>query len=64
MTRDNVVVPFRRRRPTQQELDTYHMMTRHWSPALRRLLCPQYYEADAQQADAVSGRPSPHYPPR
>jgi hypothetical protein len=61
MTRDNVVVPFRRRPPAQQELEMYHMLTRHWSPALRRLLCPQYYEADARQAGAGSTRQSPHY---
>jgi len=64
MTRDNVVVPFRRRPPTQQELETYHLLTRHWSPALRRLLCPRYFEADAGLTDTVASRQSPRYRPR
>lgn len=45
MARNNVI-PFRRRPPTEQELEAYRLMTRHWSPALRRLMCPRHYEAD------------------
>lgn len=30
----------------EQELEAYRLMTRHWSPALRRLICPRHYEAD------------------
>lgn len=43
MTRDNVI-PFPGRPPSQQELQVYSWMTRGWSPALRRLICPQYFQ--------------------
>jgi len=52
------VIPLRPRKITESELVAYRMMTRGWSEALKRLLLPAYFAADAQRgsrADAPSG---------
>lgn len=62
MARDNVI-PFRRRPPTEPELEAYRMITRHWSPALKRLICPRHYEADSLASGTVSTPQSSRYRP-
>lgn len=42
MTPSNVL-PFRRRAPSKQELEVYRWMTRSWSPAMKRLMFPQFH---------------------
>jgi hypothetical protein len=37
------VIPFRSRPPSKQELGAFRRITRSWSPALRQLICPQYF---------------------
>src|SRR5215472_4820367 len=36
-------VAFRRRAPSRQELEAYRWLTRSWSPAMRRLMFPQFH---------------------
>jgi hypothetical protein len=43
---DNVVIPFRKRPPTDAELEVYREMTKSWHPELRRLLFPKHFERD------------------
>ncbi|MBV8146788.1 MAG: hypothetical protein JO184_17485 [Gammaproteobacteria bacterium] len=38
---DSKVVPFRRRRASQPQLEAYQRMTRHLSPTLRQKLSPE-----------------------
>ena len=45
---DNKVVPFRRRPPSQAELEAYQRMTRHWSPTLRQMMFPEYFKREEQ----------------
>ncbi|HEY2341188.1 MAG TPA: hypothetical protein VGH75_11705 [Steroidobacteraceae bacterium] len=40
---DSKVVPFRRRPPSQAELEVYQRMTRHWSPTLRQMMFPELF---------------------
>jgi len=43
---DNKVVPFRRRPPSQAELEVYQRMTRHWSPTLRQMMFPELFRRE------------------
>jgi hypothetical protein len=52
---DNKVVPFRRRPPSQAELEAYQRMTRHWSPTLRQMMFPEYFKRE-EQAESSSPR--------
>jgi len=52
---DSKVVPFRRRPPSQAELEAYQRMTRHWSPTLRQMMFPEYYKRE-EQAEPTSPR--------
>ena len=42
----NKVIPFRRRPPSQAELEAYQRMTRHWSPTLRQLMFPEHFKRE------------------
>lgn len=44
------VIPFRRRPPSEAELDAYRRMTRNWTPEMRRLLFPEYFQEDQGRA--------------
>jgi hypothetical protein len=37
------IIPFRKRAPSQAELDAYRRVTHNWSPTLRQLLFPEYF---------------------
>jgi len=43
------VIPLPPRKITESELMAYRMMTRGWSEALKRLLLPTYFAAEARQ---------------
>ena len=45
---DNKVVPFRKRPPSQAELEAYQTMTRHWSPTLRQKMFPEHFKREEQ----------------
>jgi hypothetical protein len=42
------IIPFRRRQASSQELEVFRWIPRSWSPALRQLMCPQYFPFAAQ----------------
>jgi hypothetical protein len=58
---DSKVIPFRRRPPSQRELEVYQRMTRHWSPTLRQMLFPEHFrreqekERNAQRTTPLKG---------
>lgn len=47
MSGDNVI-PFRKRPPSETELEVYRMMTREWAPALRQLMFPEYFRHEQE----------------
>jgi hypothetical protein len=48
VSRDNVI-PFRKRPPSERELDVYRQMTRGWSAALRERMFPEHFRRDQQR---------------
>jgi hypothetical protein len=46
MADDRKVIPFRKRPPSQAELEAYQRMTRNWHPEMRRLFFPEFAEKD------------------
>jgi hypothetical protein len=46
---DSKVVPFRRRPPSQAQLEAYQLMTRHWSPTLRQMMFPEYFRRELER---------------
>ena len=53
---DSKVVPFRRRPPSQAELEAYQRMTRHWSPTLRQMMFPEYFKREEQSEQKPARR--------
>jgi hypothetical protein len=51
MSYDNVI-PFRKRAPSEGELEAYRRLTRSWSPELRQMMFPEYFRYEQQKADA------------
>jgi hypothetical protein len=49
---DNVI-PFRKRPPSEQELEVYRQITRNWDPALRQMMFPDHFKRE-QQSDESS----------
>ena len=45
----NKVIPFRRRPPSQTELEVYQRMTRHWSPTLRQMMFPEHFRRELEK---------------
>jgi hypothetical protein len=45
MDNDNVI-PFRKRPPSEREMDVYRQITRCWSDASKQLLLPDHYQLD------------------
>jgi hypothetical protein len=43
---DDNVIPFRKRPPSESELEAYRLLTRNWSPQLRQLMFPEYFRQD------------------
>ena len=50
---DNVI-PFRKRPPSETELEVYRMMTREWSPALRQLMFPEHFKREQENRRRLS----------
>lgn len=48
MGQDNVI-PFRKRPPSDGEMEAYRMMTRNWSPELKRLMFPHHFMHDEDE---------------
>jgi hypothetical protein len=49
---DRKVIPFRKRPPSQAELEAYMRMTRNWHPEMRRLVFPELFKKE-QASTAV-----------
>jgi hypothetical protein len=47
---DRKVIPFRKRPPSQAELEAYRRMTRNWHPEMRRLVFPELFEKEQASA--------------
>jgi hypothetical protein len=45
---DDKVIPFRKRPPSETELEVYRMMTRAWAPALRQLMFPEHFRREQE----------------
>ena len=52
MDHDNVI-PFRKRPPSEHELEVYRQITRNWDPALRQMMFPDHFKRE-QQSDESS----------
>jgi len=46
---DSTVIPFRKRPPSEQELEMYRKMTRNWHPEMRQLMFPEHFKHDRQK---------------
>ena len=53
---DQKVIPFRKRPPSEAELEMYRQITRNWHPEMRRLMLPEHFKRDqpARKASEVS----------
>jgi hypothetical protein len=49
---DNVI-PFRKRPPSEKELEVYRQITRNWDPALRQMMFPEHFKHE-QDSDESS----------
>ena len=47
---DRKVIPFRRPRPSEVQLQIYRQMTRSWHPDIRQLFLPEYFKLDSPPA--------------
>lgn len=45
MTPDNVI-PFRKRPPSEAEMETYRRATRNWTEQMRELMFPEHFKQD------------------
>jgi len=43
---DDKVIPFRKRPPSEGEMEAYRRMTRNWDSHLRQLLFPEHFKRD------------------
>lgn len=50
MSNDNVI-PFRKRPPSDKEMDVYRQVTRHWSEASKQLLLPEHFSIESNERE-------------
>jgi hypothetical protein len=43
---DRKVIPFRKRPPTEAQLEIYRRITRNWHEDMRRQIFPEYFSHD------------------
>ena len=48
---DSNVIPFRKRSPSDVELEAYERMTRNWDPALRELMFPEHFKQECPRKE-------------
>jgi hypothetical protein len=46
---DDVVIPFRKRPPSEAELEVYRRVTKSWPAEMRRLVFPEHFEREREQ---------------
>lgn len=49
---DAKVIPFRKRPPSEAELEAYRRVTRNWHPDMRRLVFPEHFKKEQARAAA------------
>jgi hypothetical protein len=54
---DRKIIAFRKRAPSEGELEAYRRMTRNWAPALRQLLLPEYFSREEQVDESHAADP-------
>lgn len=42
----NNVIPFRKRPPSDIEVETYERMTRNWHPELKQMMFPEHFKRE------------------
>jgi hypothetical protein len=47
---DRKVLPFRKRPPSEEELEVYRQITRNWHPEMRRTMLPEHFKRDQRGA--------------
>ena len=47
---DQNVIPFRRRPPSEGEMEAYRRMTQNWNAHLRQLLFPEHFKHEQDSA--------------
>lgn len=50
MSHDNVI-PFRKRPPSDAELEMYRQMTKSWTPEMRQLMFPEHFRLDQERSE-------------
>jgi hypothetical protein len=50
MSRDNII-PFRKRPPSDKEMDVYRVTTRRWSDASKQLLLPEHFSMELAERE-------------
>ena len=48
---DAKVIPFRKRPPSEIELEVYRQVTRNWAPAMRQLMFPEHFRQEQARDD-------------
>jgi hypothetical protein len=48
---DRKVIPFRKRPPSEIELEVYRQITRGWRPEMRQLMFPEHFKHDQGAAE-------------
>lgn len=46
---DSNVIPFRKRPPSDVELEVYERMTRNWHPELKQMMFPEHFKREEQR---------------
>ena len=46
---DSNVIPFRKRPPTEVELEMYERMTRNWHPELKEFMFPEHFKQQQER---------------
>ncbi len=52
---DDVVIPFRKRPPSEVELEVFRRITKGWHPELRRLLFPEHSKRSEPEYEHAEG---------
>ena len=52
---DDNVIPFRKRPPSEAEMDAYRQMTRRWTDASKQLLMPDHFQVELRERAQTSG---------
>jgi hypothetical protein len=46
---DSNVIPFRKRPPSEMELEMYKRMTRNWHPELKEMMFPEHAKREKER---------------